>query len=45
MKRNHNKNDRNPDPYEDVIRFKKLDPYETLIQSFLSSKQKKESID
>ena len=45
MKRTNRKTHANPDPYEDVIRLEKLDPYETLIQSCLSSKRKKEIIE
>ena len=32
----------NPDPYEDIVRLEKLDPYETLIKSneFLKKKYK-----
>ena len=30
----------NPDPYEDIIRLEKLDPYETLIDVFAQHKKK-----
>ena len=30
------------DPYEDIIKYGELDPYETLIKSYFSSKSKKE---
>ncbi len=33
------------DPYEDIVRLEKLDPYETLINSSVFLKQKKKSID
>ena len=34
MKKSHeNNNNSNPDPYEDMIRLQKLDPYEALIKS------------
>ncbi len=33
MRKTKNNHQSNPDPYEDMIRLKKLDPYEGLIQS------------
>ena len=30
----------NPDPYEDIVRLEKLDPYETLIKSNVFLKKK-----
>ena len=32
-----------PDPYEDMIRFKKLDPYEALIKSNIFQKENNKS--
>ena len=32
MKKSSKIETNNPDPYEDIIRSKKLDPYETLLQ-------------
>ena len=32
-----------PDPYENIVKIEKLDPYQTLINSFLIQKQRKES--
>jgi len=42
-KTNKNTNTCNPDPYEDIVRFEKLDPYETLIKLDVSLKQKIQS--
>ncbi len=42
MKKNNRNNHSSPDPYEDIIRLEKLDPYETLIQQSAIPKQKKE---
>ena len=42
-KTNKNTNTCNPDPYEDIVRFEKLDPYETLINLDISLKQKIQS--
>tara|TARA_Y100001968_G_scaffold313434_1_gene337656 strand:+ start:488 stop:625 length:138 start_codon:yes stop_codon:yes gene_type:complete len=33
MKKSKKNNQRNPDPYEDIVRLEKLDPYEALIKS------------
>ena len=41
-KRNHKSN---PDPYEDIVRLEKLDPYESLIKSKLLLKQNYKSIE
>tara|TARA_Y100001968_G_C19125304_1_gene603951 strand:+ start:436 stop:573 length:138 start_codon:yes stop_codon:yes gene_type:complete len=35
----------NPYPYEDFVRLKELDPYETLIKEYLTSKQTREIIE
>ncbi len=35
----------NPDPYEDVVRLGKLDPYEALITSQVFQKQKNKFIE
>ncbi len=35
----------NPDPYEDLIRFEKLDPYEALIKSNILLKKINKSIE
>ena len=42
MKKTKKNNQSIPDPYEDLIRLKKLDPYEGLIQSnnFLKEENK-----
>ena len=42
MKENDETN--NPDLYEDVLRLKKLDPYEALIKSRIPLKKSKKSI-
>tara|TARA_B100001250_G_C19114757_1_gene492665 strand:- start:59 stop:193 length:135 start_codon:yes stop_codon:yes gene_type:complete len=43
--RKTNKNHKsNPDPYEDMIRSEKLDPYEGLIKSNVFIKENKKSI-
>ncbi len=33
------------DPYEDIVRLEKLDPYETLIKSSVFLKQKKKNLE
>ena len=38
------KSKKNPDPNEDIVRFRNLDPYETLINSDLVLKQKESTI-
>tara|TARA_B100000965_G_C19081424_1_gene536490 strand:+ start:168 stop:296 length:129 start_codon:yes stop_codon:yes gene_type:complete len=42
MRKTKNKDKGNPDPYEDMIRLKQLDPYEALIKSnkFLKNNNK-----
>ena len=40
------KNDKgNPDPYEDIVRLEKLDPYEALIKSNVFFKENNKSIE
>ena len=34
----------NPEPYEDMVRLNKLDPYETLIKTSLILKEEKKDI-
>ena len=41
MKKKKKKNEANSEPYEDRIRFDKLDPYEALIKSNLFLENKK----
>ena len=46
MKRNKRLEKSNPaDPYEDIVRLEKLDPYETLIKSRVLLKKKNKSIE
>ena len=40
MKKNKKNNQSTPDPYEDMIRLEKLDPYEALIKSNYFLKKK-----
>ncbi len=42
MKKLKRNNKSNPDPYEDVLRSEKLDPYESLIKSVEILRQNKE---
>ena len=44
MRKTKINNQNNPDPYEDMVRLEKLDPYETLIKSKLLFKKKNKSI-
>ena len=44
MKKSNTNERKYPDPYEDIVRLEKLDPYETLIKSNLFLKQKDKSI-
>ena len=39
MKKNKTTTKSNPEPYEDMIKLEKLDPYESLIKSYLVLKQ------
>ncbi len=39
MKKSKRNNQSNPDPYEDVVRFEKLDAYESLIKLDLFFKE------
>ncbi len=41
MRKIEDNNKINPDPYEDIVRLEKLDPYESLINSNALVKQKK----
>ncbi len=42
MKKTKRKKDIFPDPYEDIVRFEKLDPYEALIKfNFFNKKNTK----
>jgi len=43
MKKTRINNQTNPDPYEDIVKLEKLDPYESLIKSYDFSKQKNKS--
>ena len=45
MEKGNLKNRNNPDPYEDSLRLKELDPYETLIKKYLIPKQTKEILE
>ena len=45
MRKTEKINESNPDPYEDMIRLEKLDPYETLIKSRVLLKKKNKSIE
>ena len=45
MKNTRRNNKSNPDPYEDIVRLEKLDPYESLIKSKLLLKQNYKSIE
>ena len=45
MKKTKKDNHINPEPYEDIVRLEKLDPYEALIKSTLIIKQNNKSID
>ena len=40
MKKNKRKSQSNPDPYEDIVKLEKLDPYEALIKFNLLKKTK-----
>ena len=44
MKKPKRNNESNPEPYEDMIRLKKLDPYEELIKSNNFQKENNQSI-
>ena len=44
MSKNKKNKKNSPDPYEDLIRFDKLDPYETLIKSNNYFKKNNKSI-
>ncbi len=44
MKKTKRNNESNPDPYEDIVRLHKLDPYETLIKTNNIYKQNKKSV-
>ena len=44
MKKNKKNNNTSPDPYEDMLRLDKLDPYESLIKSNVNSKQNNKTI-
>ena len=35
----------NPEPYEDIVRLEELDPYETLIKSYVFLKKNNKSIE
>ena len=41
MKKNKKNNNTSPDPYEDMLRLERLDPYEALIKSNNSLKKNK----
>ena len=43
MRKTKKKQKNNPDPYEDMIRFEKLDPYEALIKSSVFFKENNKS--
>tara|TARA_B100000965_G_C18979908_1_gene493550 strand:- start:268 stop:405 length:138 start_codon:yes stop_codon:yes gene_type:complete len=44
MRKTKKNNESNPDPYEDIIRLDKLDPYESLIKSNNFLKKNNQSI-
>ena len=44
MKKTKASNESNSDPYEDIVRLQKLDPYEALIKPNLLRKRKNKSI-
>ena len=44
MKKLQTKNKSQPDPYEDIVRLEKLDPYEALIKPNVLRNQKNKSI-
>ena len=44
MRKTKKKPESNPEPYEDMIRLKKLDPYEALIKCDIDQKQDQKSI-
>ena len=39
MKKSKKNNQSNPDPYEDIVRLEKLDPYEALLKSTVFHKK------
>ena len=45
MKRKKRNNEIEPDPYENVVRLHKLDPYEALIKSNIVLKKNNKSIE
>ena len=45
MKKTKKNNESNPDPYEDMVRSEKLDPYESLINLSLLKKQQIKSVE
>ena len=45
MKKSKKKYKTNPDPYEDIVRLEKLDPYEALIKLSLQLKQNNKFIE
>ena len=45
MKKTKKNHTSSPDPYEDIVRLEKLDPYETLIKSGVFFKQKKKNVE
>ena len=45
MKKHKRDPESRPDPYEDMVRLEKLDPYEALIESNVFHKQNHKSIE
>ncbi len=45
MRKTKINNQNNPDPYEDMVRLEKLDPYESLIKFNVSYKKNNKSIE